>query len=134
MLCCLAYLIPGKVGRVIRRVLFPFVALFLVYLAVWTLIVKDLDIKSINQVVKEPFVYVTFNVCNNSFAAITLKDMNILNTSNKRVVKRTRDLPTIIPRYSEERIKVGFRVDEFKTAVVNIKALLTSYEIKSQLR
>lgn len=130
---CLSFLIPGKIGRVIRRILFPIIAIVIVYMIVWTIILKCIKFNVTDQKVGKNFLYLTFQVRNTSFATVELCNMDVFAKNGKAVKKRTRDLPAVIPRYSGQKIRVGFALDEYKSIDVTVKALYRKFTIKTKL-
>ena len=133
LLLCLSRFIPGKVGRVIRRMLLVAMSVVALYFITWLVILKGIKIEAIDQMADTHYVYLTFSINNDSFHEVEVKDMNIRNTSGALVKRKLQDLPVIVPRYSDKQIRMVFALDHFKSIEVDLKTLLNSYKAKSDL-
>lgn len=130
---CLSLLLPGKVGRIVRRVLFPIFSIVLLYAIIWIIIMKCVKFESTSQSVQGKNLVLTINVKNETFAGVEIRDMNIVNKDGEYVKKILYNFPVKVPRYSEKKMMMKFALDDYKKVETTVKTLYNQYTFKNNV-
>lgn len=132
---CLSLLVPGKAGRVVRRILVPVGAAIILYALCWALILKGLNMKPTDSFVDEDgLIYVGLRVTNKSFGDIEIIDLNVYDKDDRMVAKSTEDLPTLVPKYGSKNIQFLFEPAEFDSVELTVKALFLQRKFKNKMK
>lgn len=132
---CLSFLIPGKAGRIIRRVLVTIGAVVILYALCWALILKGLSLEPTDSFIdKDGFILVDLKASNKSFGDIEIIDLNVYDKGGKIASKYTEDLPTIVPKYGSRDIRFSFEPVELDSVELTVKTLFLQRRFKNKLR
>lgn len=134
MLCCLSYLIPGKIGVVVRRVCTLLGGIALLYLGAYVWVVKSLDTTDVKIKFIENTVMVEFRLHNKSFANVTINEFNFLNEAGDRVPRVLKAPVTPIPPYSSRIIKNGYKLDQYAMQELTLTTLMFKHSYKNDLK
>lgn len=130
---CLSCLLPGKLGKSVRKLAVLIFGMALVYTICWAVILKGLDFKMQGTNLVDQMLVLDFLVKNDSFGDITLKNLDFYNNEDEKVGKKTSDLPLVIRKFSSEPLRVGFLLDEYKTVEMTIKILGLQKKFKTKI-
>ncbi|ELA41459.1 uncharacterized protein VICG_01564 [Vittaforma corneae ATCC 50505] len=130
---CLSCLLPGKLGKSVRKIATLVFGVVLVYAVCWALILKGLDFKMQGANLADQKLVLDFLVKNNSFGDITLKNLDFYNNEDEKVNKKTDDLPLLIKKFSAEPLKIGFSLDEYKSVELTVRILGLQKKFKTKI-
>ncbi|KAI5148966.1 hypothetical protein ENBRE01_0643 [Enteropsectra breve] len=131
---CLASLIPGKVGRVVRIVSFLLLLVVIAYFVVWALILKSFDIKLKEAQLLGDRVSIKFIVENNSSSApLDVMDINFKDASGEYVEQYGFEPCTLKPRESST-VEGIYAIAEYDEIEIILKALYKKYVATSPLQ
>lgn len=132
---CLGYFLPGKLGKVFRRVFIPITGVLLAYAVCWAMILKGLDFSMKSaELVDQSTVLLNLDVKNTSFGDINLIDLDFYNQDNNKVGKSSDDLPLLIRRFSSSPLSIAFDIDEYKQVELTVRILGIRKSFKTDMK
>ena len=105
---CLSMLLPGKIGKVVRRIAFATGSIEIIYLIIWGYILRSIKFDVLRQVYENNFLCVDFKVVNPSFATVEIVKIYVYDSNNNKVDKKSKDLPKLIDGNDEKTFRLNF--------------------------
>lgn len=131
---CLSFLLPGKAGKIIRKILMPIGAAVILYALCWALILKGLSMEPISSFSDEDTISVKIRAVNRSLGSIEIVDMNVYDEKGRMVPKRTEDLPVLVPSRESRDIQLYFESAEFDSVELTVKVLLLQRKLRNKMK
>lgn len=132
---CLGYFLPGKAGKIFRRIFIPITGILLAYAICWAMILKGLDFSMKSaDLIDQSAVLLNLDVKNTSFGDINLIDLNFYNEDDDKVNKSTSDLPLFIGRFSSSPLSISFDIDEYKKVELTVRILGLKKTFKTDMK
>lgn len=130
---CLSLLLPGKVGRVVRKILLPIFSILLLYAIIWIIIIKCVNFETRSQTIQGKSLFLVINVRNDTFASVEVRDIRLINKNGEYVRRMLHNFPVEVPGNSEKEVRVRFAIDDYKKIETTVKTLLNQFTFKSNL-
>lgn len=131
---CLSFLLPGKAGKIIRKIFMPIGAAVILYALCWALILKGLSMEPISSFSDEDTISVKIRAVNRSLGSIEIVDMNVYDEKGRMVPKRTEDLPVLVPSRESRDIQLYFESAEFDSVELTVKVLLLQRKFRNKMK
>lgn len=127
----LSLCIPGKIGKIIRKLFFLFFLVMLLYWILWFIAFKNFNIYVINSTKDSKINSITFKFVNNSFLSASLLDLNLYSANNK-LIKKIDDIKLNIAGNESATKTLKFIQVDYKYIEFVYKTMFTKMKFKSK--
>lgn len=131
---CLALCCPGRIGKLIRRIFLPVIAVIIIYVVAWIAVVDSLKFTASGSETPDGQIKIEIDVRNKAYVQVKIVHFKVYSTDGTEIKCIHTNTPLIVQRRGKAKVITVIKKAKMKTTGIKIKALGFTHEFKSPIK